>query len=382
MSNRLIGVLILAAAMLPAGCVGDQLRTPTLLIAQQPVSEEIGSTRNSRVAYLMPAGAKPEDRPRLVLLTGAMSDEEARLLKEAAPNVELVHGLDRAGALARAADAHAVEARLLSPDFIAAAPNLVWVHSPSAGVERLVSMAGLRENDRIVLTNSRGVHGAAIADHAMAMLLSFTRNLPLYAEAQAAQRWEAGDPTTRSVALEGKTMLVVGLGGIGTEIAQRAHGFGMRVIATRRSETPGPEYVEKVGKPADLLAMLSEADVVAICVPLTPETDRIFNDHAFEVMKSGAYLINVARGRVVDTEAMLKALRSGRLGGVCLDVTDPEPLPADHALWREKHVVITPHVSNDAELTDQRRRELFLENVRRFGAGEPLLNVVDKKLGY
>jgi phosphoglycerate dehydrogenase-like enzyme len=128
--------------------------------------------------------------------------------------------------------------------------------------------------------------------------------------------------------------------------------------------------------------MLAEADVVAICVPLTAETERLFDTRAFAAMKPGAYLINVARGRVVDTGALLAAIKSGRLAGAGLDVTDPEPLPADHALWREPGVIITPHVAGDAELTRERGRELFLENVRRFGAGEPLLNVVDKEAGY
>lgn len=177
-------------------------------------------------------------------------------------------------------------------------------------------------------------------------------------------------------------MLVVGLGGIGSEIAQRAHGFGMRVIGTRRTDTPGPSWIERVGKPEDLLAMLPEADVVAICVPLTPETDGLFDERALGAMKQGSYLINIARGRIVKTDALLAELRSGRLAGACLDVTDPEPLPAGHPLWKEPRAIITPHVAADAELTDERSHALLRENLRRFGAGEPLLNVVDKKAGY
>ena len=177
-------------------------------------------------------------------------------------------------------------------------------------------------------------------------------------------------------------MLVVGIGGIGTEIAQRAHGFGMRVIATRRSETPAPAYVEKVGKPGDLMAMLPEADVVAVCVPLTAETEGMISEEAFAAMKPGAYLINIARGRIVDTDALVKALESGRLAGACLDVTDPEPLPEGHPLWKQQNVIITPHIAADGELTEERSAALFTENLRRFGAGEPLLNCVDKKAGY
>ena len=177
-------------------------------------------------------------------------------------------------------------------------------------------------------------------------------------------------------------MLVVGLGGIGTEIAQRANGFSMKVIGTRRSDRPSPDYIKRVGKPKDLLAMLPEADVVVLAVPLTDETKNMLNTAAFDAMKTGAYLINIARGKVVNTDALLKALKSGRLAGACLDVTDPEPLPANHELWKQANVIITPHIASRSEVTNKRRSALLVENMRRFGAGEPLLNVVDKKAGY
>ena len=238
------------------------------------------------------------------------------------------------------------------------------------------------ENDKLVLSNNRAVHGPAIADHAMAMLLSLTRNLNYYAKSQKQAKWARGGDSGKSIALQGKTMLVVGLGGIGTEIAQRANGFGMKVIGTRRSDRPSPDYVKRVGKPKDLLAMLPEADVVALAVPLTDETKNMLNKAAFDAMKPGAYLINIARGKVVNTDAMMKALKSGRLAGACLDVTDPEPLPANHELWKQANVIITPHIASHSEVTNKRRSALLVENLRRFGAGEPLLNVVDKKAGY
>ena len=153
-------------------------------------------------------------------------------------------------------------------------------------------------------------------------------------------------------------------------------------IASRRSDTPPPDYVDEQGTPDRLLDMLAEADVVAICLPLTDETAGLFDAEAFDAMKPGAYLINIARGGIVDTDAMLAALRSGRLAGACLDVTDPEPLPEDHPLWTEPNVVITPHVASFAALTSARRWALTRENIRRFGAGEPLLNTVDKQAGY
>jgi phosphoglycerate dehydrogenase-like enzyme len=340
------------------------------------------------VLLLAGACAAPESLPQtpeagagLAYFAGELTQEELGVLARVVPNVRVVTGLTRAQALERAAEAHGADGFYATPEFLAHATNLVWVQAMSAGVDRHMGNAALVGNERIVLTNLQGVHGPAIADHAFGMLLALTRDLRFYAREQEAARWTPGG-TGRAAALEGRTMLVVGLGGIGIEIAERAAGFGMRVIATRRSDAPGPAFVERVGRSDDLLAMLPEADVIAIAVPLTAETENMFDARAFAAIKPGAILINVARGKVVDTAALLDALRSGRLAGACLDVTDPEPLPPDHPLWREPNVLITPHVASDAELTDARAWALLRENLRRFGAGEPLLNVVDKKAGY
>jgi len=345
-------------------------------------AEPIGSTRNARIAFAIPAGTDPAARPRLVMLTATWPAETLASMRAAAPNVTIIDGLNRETAKTHASSANAVDARLLTPEFIASAPNLVWVVTPSAGIDRLMSVKGLGENEKIVVTNSRAMHGPAIADHAFAMLLTLTRNMREHGENQKSARWDDADSETRPMALHNKTMLVVGIGGIGEEVARRANGFGMRVIATRRTDAPAPSFVQKVGKPDELLGMLPEADVVAICVPLTKETEKLFDAGAFGAMKKGAILINVGRGKVVDTGALLAALDSGQLGGACLDVTDPEPLPSEHPLWKQPRVIITPHVSADADLTDERIRLLLIENVRRFGAGEPLLNTVDMKTGY
>jgi len=345
--------------------------------SNQSDAESIGSTRNSRVAIPVAGRTEP-----LVFLTGEMPANELDELTKIAPNVKIISGLTRETALQHAAEAHAIDVRVLSPELLEKAPNLVWVQALSAGVDRYMSMKPLIENDRIVLTNMRAVHGPAIADHAMATLLQLTRNLRFYIEQQKEGKWNEGETPWPSSALAGRTMLVVGLGGIGTEIAQRAHGFGMKITATRRSDAPSPDYVHHVGKPDELLAMLPDADVVAVCVPLTAETENLFNEAAFKAMKPGTILINIARGKIVNADAMLAALEGGRLAGACLDVTDPEPLPPEHPLWKMPNVVITPHIAADAGITDERRWALTRENLRRFGAGEPLLNVVDKKAGY
>lgn len=340
------------------------------------VAEEIGSLRNAKVAIAVPADKKIE-----LTYFGSLTEAEKAELSKLAPNVKVVGGLSAAEALARAEEAHGIDAKFANPEFLARAKNLVWVQATSAGVDRYIEIESLVKNDAIVLTNFRAVHGPSIADHAMAMLLSVTRDLRRYTTDDATRAKSQGK-IAGPTALDGKTILVVGIGGIGTEIAQRAHGFGMRVIGTRRSTTPSPSFIEKVGQPQDLLKMLPEADVVAIAVPLTPETVGMFNAEAFSAMKRGAYLINIARGKIVETDALVEALKSGKLAGACLDVTEPEPLPAQHPLRLFSNVIITPHVAGQSEVTDQRRSALLVEQLRRFGTGEPLYNVVDKKAGY
>jgi phosphoglycerate dehydrogenase-like enzyme len=318
----------------------------------------------------------------LTYLAGELTSAEQAELRGIAPNVRVLSCLTREEALAHAAEADGTDARFVSAEFLARAPKLVWVQALGVGVDRFMKLKPLVENDKIVLANLRGSSGPAIADHAFGMLLVLTRDLRFQLQNQATGHWAREGSGVRPIALEGRTMLVVGLGGIGSEIAERAHGFGMRVIATRRSDAPSPDWIAHVGKPDELLALLPQADVVAICVPLTPETEHLFDAKAFAAMKRGSYLVNVARGKIVDQQALLEALQQEHLAGACLDVTDPEPLPPDHPLWKLLNVVITPHVSSDAELTDQRAWTALKENLRRFGAGEPLLNVVDKRAGY
>jgi D-2-hydroxyacid dehydrogenase (NADP+) len=361
-------LLPLALALIAAGaCRGGEVRAVQ--------GESAGP-----IAIATQGGNRP-----LTFLAGNMEPDELARLKEAAPNLRILAGLSQAEALAVAGEVHGIEGRYCTSEFLAAAPQLVWVQATSSGVERYLRVPELVERDAIVLTNARGTSASAIADHAFALLLALTRRLEPRLAAEREGRWERGIEGDEAVALEGRTLLVAGLGSIGNQVARRAAGFGMRVIATRRTERsagPLPEGVERVATPDHLMEMLAEADVVVICLPLTPETEGLFSRAAFAALKPGAFLINVARGKIVDTDALLAALESGRLAGAGLDVTEPEPLPAGHPLWKRDDVVITPHVAGDAALSDQREVELYRENLRRFAAGEPLLNPVDKKAGY
>lgn len=309
--------------------------------------------------------------------------DDARLdrLRAVVPGVELV-ALSRDAPLAgQVGDAQAVIG-LCSAELLAAAPGLHWIQILSVGAERCVAVPGLAASG-VVLTNMQRTSAVPIAEHAIAMMMALGRGLPHYGRAQQAGQWRgdaADEPDMREVG--GRTLLVVGLGGIGTEVARRAHGLGMRVIAIRNSRREGPDFVSEVGLPEELHAFAARADAVVSALPLTPETTDLFDAAFFEAMKPGGWFINVGRGRSVVTDALVAALDSGRLAGAGLDVTEPEPLPAGHRLWSRPNVIITPHVAASSDVQGERYWILVAENLRRYAAGEPLLNVVDIERGY
>jgi phosphoglycerate dehydrogenase-like enzyme len=266
-------------------------------------------------------------------------------------------------------------------DAIAAASGLVWVQIFSSGVDRCLVVDELASG-KILLTNMQKMSSPTIGEHAVAMALSLARGLVQYGRAMPDGQWRrdlASGPGMYSVS--GKTLLVVGLGGIGSAAAKRAKALGMRVIATRNSSREGPAWVDYVGLSDELETLLAEADIVINALPLTDSTRGLFDRHHFDLMKRGAHFINVGRGGTVITDDLVAALESGQLAGAGLDVTDPEPLPAEHPLWQMPNVIITPHVSGFG--SDRRLHATLLrENLRRYLAGERLLNVVDPERGY
>ncbi len=261
-----------------------------------------------------------------------------------------------------------------------AAPHVSWVQIFSAGAERCLASDKFGSGD-IVLTNMQKMSSPVIAEHAVALMLALTRGLPRFAAAMTEGSWARdGSGTSGMTDIAGKTMLVLGLGGIGTEVARRADALGMRVIATRNSRRDGPEFVDYVGLADETLQLAAEADVIVNALPLTEQTRGLLDAKFFEVL-NGAYLVNIGRGATVNTDDLVAALRSGRVAGAGLDVTDPEPLPPDHPLWDVDNVLITPHVAGRGG-GRERHRVLAFENIRRYFAGEPLYNVVDPDKGY
>lgn len=355
------------------------------------ITSELGTVSGGDVASLVaalgleeadsPARARPGwRRPERVVVR---VDHPGRLewMQPAAPGVELVPLESDSDLAATMRGADAVIG-VCSEEVVAQASALRWVQVFTAGVENCVSVPGMVDRD-ILLTNMQRVAGPVMAEHVFALLLGLTRNVPYWVDAQREAQWRRSEAGRASMAsLRGKTLLVAGLGGIGTEVARLGHAFGMDVIATRASAREGPDFVKYVGLPHELLTLAKRADVVVNTVPLTPETRGIFDTGFFAALPPGALFINVGRGASVDTPALLAALESGRLAGAGLDVTDPEPLPADHPLWHRKDVIITPHVSAGSDAGREDRWLIARENLRRYVEGEPLLSVVNLERGY
>ncbi|MCB1843551.1 MAG: D-2-hydroxyacid dehydrogenase, partial [Halioglobus sp.] len=324
----------------------------------------------------------------LVMLLPAMGlDSPAYIdaLQAAAGDVELV--LDRSGSFVP--DAESLQGVDGIIGFCSApllqradADTLRWIHNYSVGMDYCTGLTP-QQKDTLVFSNNQRLSAPAIAEHSMAMLLSISRNLPAYHKAQLAREWNRNLAAGVTFGeLKGKTLLVAGLGGIGTEIARRAHGLGMRVIATRNSSRKGPDFVAYVGLADELTSLASEADVVVNALPLTDDTTALFNKQFFAQVKPGAIFLSVGRGRSTVTADLIAALQSGQLYGAGLDVTDPEPLPEDSPLWTMERVIITPHAAAAGSDTDARTMLIAAENLRRYVAGEPLLNVVDIERGY
>lgn len=255
-------------------------------------------------------------------------------------------------------------------------PTLRWVQTISAGVDAAV-IAALRDRD-VVLTNASGIFDRPIAETVLTYILMALKRMPEYAALQRERRWrklahrEAG----------GLTVGIVGLGSIGSEVARLCRALGMRVVALRRHPDRGAAPVDALWPPERLDDLLAEADFVVLAVPLTPETEGLIGAAQLRRMRPEAWLINIARGAIVDEPALIQALQEGWIAGAALDVFATEPLPPESPLWSLPNVILTPHQSWSTPHLQEREAALFLDNLRRYLNGEPLLNVVDKQRGY
>jgi phosphoglycerate dehydrogenase-like enzyme len=275
------------------------------------------------------------------------------------------------------ADAHVIYGDFSRNDF-AAAKQLKWVQYTAAGVEHIL-WPELVESP-VILTNMQRMYSPTISESVIGLLLTLTRGLNVYAHQTREHQWQALDDLQE---ISGMTMGLVGLGGIGTDTAYRAHyGFHMKILAVDPKPIPKPSFVVELHSLEWLPKMLPQADVLVCAAPHTKVSEGMLNESVFHAMKPSAYFINVSRGKLVNTPDLVRALKERWIAGAALDVTDPEPLPADHPLWTAGHVIITSHSSARSPGSGERCNALFCENIRRYVAGLPLLNVVDKRRGY
>ncbi len=353
--NFLKGVVINGAVLsaIPAGVLGSHT----------PISRLPGDDKIPRV-------------PLRIMMKADLSDPFRVKLQKISPEIHLEEN-DRA-----IGEVNAWFGTISREEFMKAS-RLAWVQSPSAGVERYLYPEFLESP--VLLTNAKGCYGPAISEHALGLLFTLTRNIGEQNRNMAQGLWQRD--SGNMIEMKGLTMGIVGLGGIGSQIARRARALDMNVLAVDIL----PKYREQIGDICDevrlvqdggLEWLLSHADVVVSAAPHTQVSEGMFGAEQFGKMKDGAYFLNMSRGKLVKTPALVEALKSGHLAGAGLDVTDPEPLPPDHELWTLPNVIITSHISARSQHSSDRMQTVFTENVARFIKGLPMLNQVDKILGF
>ena len=355
----------------------DQINVPVADPAVQVLITELGLRESKTASRDLPGWSPPKKIVVRQGRPGALEEYQAL-----APEVDFVMVESVEQARKEAVDAQAVLG-YCDEEMLSGSPGLFWVQVYAAGVERCVANPSMKNGNRL-LTNGQRIGSPALAEHSIAMMMMLARGLDIYYANQLSGEWKRNTELARTdhLELEGRTLLVVGLGGIGTQVAKRGHGLGMRVIATRNSRREGPDYVDYVGLADELNELAAQADVVINTAPLTDQTRGIFNSAFFDVMKPEAFFISVGRGGSTVTDDLVVALTSGSIAGAGLDVTDPEPLPKGHPLWTTPRVIISPHTAGRSDKGRDRLYLMVKENLRRYVNGEPMLSVVDIKKGY
>jgi D-2-hydroxyacid dehydrogenase (NADP+) len=325
-----------------------------------------------------------------VLSTIALDDSSLRQITKISRRIKLTNVADLAYAEQKGdigaeeqldtilAEAEIIYGFGLPKNVIARAPKLKWVQMISAGVERFLNEE-LRQSS-VIMTNVSGIHAIPIGEFVFGLMLMFAKQAPLCFQLKQQKQWKPFAPEI----LHSKTVGIVGLGSIGQEVARLAKAFGMRVLATRRSarQSKCARYVDVLLAPDQLLQLLSDSDFVVLAIPLTRETKGIIGEAQLRSMKPTAYLINIARGNVIDEEILIRALEERWIAGAGLDVFATEPLPPDSRLWKLPNVILSPHVAGVMEDYMEHATKVFCENLKRYLNGRKLLNVVDKEKGY
>ncbi|MDE0040826.1 MAG: D-2-hydroxyacid dehydrogenase [Candidatus Poribacteria bacterium] len=312
-----------------------------------------------------------------ILINTEITSDHRQQIQSVSPDLVIAEPKDETARLTEMTDTD-----ILFGDFnrslFDAAQQLKWVQVLGAGVDGLL-FPEFVESD-VVLLSAKGYVGPHLADQTWALILGLIRGVGrAVRERTWENRWSIRGETWE---LAGRTLGIVGLGGTGIDVAKRAQGFDMRVIAVDPEDVDAPSFVHEVWKMDRFYDLLAESDIVSICAPLTDASHGMFDDEAFRRMKPSALLINVTRGKIVDESSLLHALEEGLIGGAGLDVTPEEPLPQDSPLWDMPNVIVTPHVAGGSPNRDDRTVGLFCDNLERFLVGKPLLSVINKRKGY
>lgn len=301
-------------------------------------------------------------------------------LQSVTPKARVV-GVNRSNVMQEIVDADAYIGSI-TPEEVRAGKNLKWVQIMSAGAENVLFKSGssdLRDSN-IVLTNNRIVQGIEIADHAFAMLLTLSRGIDKFLANKQQEIWQPRN--YHGIELSGRTAVIIGVGGVGQQIALRAWAFGMNVIGVDPQDYPFNPFIKRMVKPDQLDEVVPEADVIFISAPDSEGSHKMFGTREFSIMKKDSYFIAVSRGGVYEMSGLVKALDEKRLAGAGVDVVDPEPLPKGHALWKFDNAIVTPHIAGRSDKDAGRMVSTIKENVKRFVEGKPLINVVDKQRGF
>jgi phosphoglycerate dehydrogenase-like enzyme len=319
-----------------------------------------------------------------VVSTYRFTPTSQQLLREVAES-EVVCVANQEEFLTQLPEAEVVCSFSMPADWAEQAPHLRWLQYPGAGVDRLFVSGLLSKQSPVVVTTAAGIHAVTISEYVFGSMLMFNWNWPQMVRLQDSHVWarSAGWYSLGGRELAGQTLGILGLGNIGRRIARLGRAFGMRVVGTRRSSTSSPDPdLDQIYPHDQFLPLLAESDYVILSLPLTPETEGLIGAEELRAMKNTAYLVNIARGRVVDEQALIKALREGWIGGAGLDVAETEPLPSNNPLYGLPNVILTPHIAGVGVYYERRLAELFADNLRRYRAGEPLTNRFDPGRGY
>lgn len=305
-------------------------------------------------------------------------------IRNVSPNVDVVESKDKKEALQLIEDGDILYAGFFSKELFLAAKKLKWIQTSGAGVEGFLFPEVV--NSQVIVTNAGGVHPTPVSEHVLGMMLCFCRKLHIFIRNQTEKKWERAESWTSTEQigeLSGKTLGIIGLGRIGTEIATKAKCLGMKVIATKRDPSHTPmTSVDWLIRPADLNELLTESDFTVLSLPLTKETQGMIGEAQLKSMKQTGILINVSRGKIIQEDKLIEALKQGWIAGAGLDTFENEPLPEKSELWNFKNVIITPHIAGLTPYYMERLTDIFCENLNHFIRNEPMINVVDKTHGY